>query len=333
MASTQEHMNFATFLSYHGTTVADPLLYRYAESYDSFTQFRLNIPYISTDKAFIQWMQQQQIHNQTNTYLNETPVYPYQTTAPINIEPVVVSTTSTSTTSVLESSNANDNVTNQLVSEYLDDDIQHIINLDPTLLEQPTKSIASPDSPTLSTSSFLSTSSSPPPPELRSFPTLPPPSSSPPPPYTSTTMETPLPIARKDLNIIKEHQTAEKKKRKRVANIIPQQQKEQKKRKSGRPSTQETLTRIANDEINTDQISSQELILLAMDGSEKKKKTILTCSTKNIELFYLKQYTSYNYIGEARKKALDIVREQKTILENLLNIEKMIAQGIELSKK
>ena len=332
MASAQAHIDFTTFLSYHGTTVSDPLLYRYAELYDNFTQFRFGIPYTSTDKAFIQWMRQSQQNStlSTTTYLNEIPVYPCQITTHSNTEPVVVSATSTSTTSVLESSNTTDNAINQLVSEYLDDDIQHIINLESSL-EQPTKPIASPDSPTLSLSSLSTISTSSPPPELQSFPILtpPPPSSSPPPPYTST-METP--IGRKDLSAMKEYNAEKKKNRKRIANILPQQQKA-KKRKSGRPSTQETLTRIANDEIDTDKISTQKLILRALDGSEKKKKTILTCSTKSIELFYLKQFTSYNFIGELRKKALDNIKEQKNILENLLNIEKMITQGIELKKK
>jgi hypothetical protein len=269
MASAQTHMDYATSLGYHGTTVGDPLLFRYAELYDNFTQYRFSIPYTSTDKAFIQWMRQNQQNNSTlstATYLNEIPVYPCQITTHSNTEPVVVSTTSTSTTSVLESSNTSDNAINQLVSEYLDDDIQHMISLESSL-EQPTKPIASPDSPTLSLSSLSTISSASHPPELLSFPIIPPPSSSPPPPYTST-MEQP-PIARKDISTMKE--AAEKKKRKRIANILPQQQKAAaaKKRKSGRPSTQETLTRIANDEIDTDKIS---FYVLWMDQKRKRKQ-------------------------------------------------------------
>jgi rhamnose utilization protein RhaD (predicted bifunctional aldolase and dehydrogenase) len=81
-------------------------------------------------------------------------------------------------------------------------------------------------------------------------------------------MEQP-PIARKDISTMKE--AAEKKKRKRIANILPQQQKAAaaKKRKSGRPSTQETLTRIANDEIDTDKIS---FYVLWMDQKRKRKQ-------------------------------------------------------------
>ena len=105
---------------------------------------------------------------------------------------------------------------------------------------------------------------------------------------------------KKDIIAMKEEHD-QKNKRKRTANIPPLQQ-TQKKRKSGRPSMIETLTRIANDKNDNDQISSQNLILRAIDGSEKKKKTILTCSKKSIELYYLKQYGCYDFIGDLRKK-------------------------------
>jgi hypothetical protein len=204
-------MDFATFLSYHGTTISDQLLYRYAEMYDNFTQFRYSMPYISTDKAFIKWMQQnQQTSALPATYLSEIPIFPCQITTHSNNEPVVVSTTSTSTTAVIESSSTHtDQAVNQLVSEYLDDDIQHIMSLEP--LEQPTKPADSPDSPTLSLSSLSTISTSPPPPpELQNFPTLPSVLNiSPPPPYTSTMAE-PLVTPRKDINVMKEYE-AEKK--------------------------------------------------------------------------------------------------------------------------
>jgi hypothetical protein len=333
MASLQEHMTFATFLGYHGTTISDPLLYRYAELYDNFTQFRLSIPQTSTDKSFIKWMQQTAAPS--TTYLNEISIYPNQIPTHINTEPVVVSTTATSTTAVIERSHniqLEDDHVNQLVSEYLDEDIQHqILKLES--LEQPIPTINSPDSPTLSLSS-LSTIS--PPPELQGFPLSSPPEPQsfplppPPPPSYNSAMAEPY-TTRKDMSVMKEEYEDKKNKRKRVANISPQQQKP-KKRKSGRPSTNETLTRIANDQTENDQISSQDLILRALDGSEKKKKTILTCSTKSIELYYLKQFSCYNFVGELRKKARDTIKEQKNILENLLYMAKMITQGIEPKK-
>jgi hypothetical protein len=317
-------MSFATFLGYHGTTVSDPLLYRYAELYDSFTQFRYSIPQASIDKAFIKWMQQTATLP-TATYLNEPPVYPPQNLT--HIEPIVVSTTPTSTTTVIESSN--NQAINSLISEYLDDDIHNQLTTFGSLdqhTEPPPPPVNPPDSPTLSLSSLSTISPSPP--ELQSLPILPP-LPSPTPSYIAT-MAQPL-IPKKDMAIMKEeHDTNQKNKRKRVANITPQQQQKPKKRKSGRPSIAETLTRIANNEqTENDQISSQDLILRALDGSEKKKKTILTCSTKSIELYYLKQYAYYDFVGELRKNALDTIREQKKILEKLLHIEKLITQGIE----
>jgi hypothetical protein len=118
-------------------------------------------------------------------------------------------------------------------------------------------------------------------------------------------------------------------KRNRVANIMPQLGK----RAAGRPSTHKTLTKIANDEINNDKISSQNLILRCLDGTEKKKKTILTCSQDNIELYNAKQFSCYKFLGELRKKALDNIKEQKSILEHILYIEKMVTQNIERKKK
>jgi hypothetical protein len=131
---------------------------------------------------------------------------------------------------------------------------------------------------------------------------------------------------------MKEYETEKKKKRKRVANISPQQQPPAK-RRSGRPSTNETLTKLANNEFDNNQISTQNLILRALDGSEKKKKTILTCSTENIELYNLKQFSCYEFLGDLRKKALDNIKEQKYMLEHILYIEKMVTQNIERKKK
>jgi hypothetical protein len=318
MASQLEHMTLTTFLGYHGTTVSDPLIGRYAEMYDNFTLFRYSIPQVSIDKAFIKWMQQ----NATlpATYLNEISC-PYQFSTQMN-EPIVVSTTPTSITTVLESGKQ---AVQSLIAEYLDDDNQHPFY---EFKEQPTTPpVNSPDSPTLSLSPLSTITPSPP--ELQSLPILQTPLSLEPPSYISPMAANQL-APKKDLIAMKEEH--DQKKRKRTANIQPQQQQKPKKRKSGRPSTLETLTRIANDKNENDQISSQDLILRALDGSEKKKKTILTCSSKSIQLYYLKQYGCYDFIGDLRKKALDMINEQKNILKKLLHIEQMVTQAIEPCK-
>ena len=130
------------------------------------------------------------------------------------------------------------------------------------------------------------------------------------------------------------YETEKKNKQKHTANIQPTQHAPKpKKRRSGRPTNNETLTKLANDELDNNKISSQYLILHAIDGSEKKKKTILTCSTENIELYNLKQFSCYEFLGEIRKKALDIIKEQKSVLEHVLYIEKMVTQNIERKKK
>ena len=345
MASHLEHMSLTTFLGYHGTTVADPLIGRYAEMYDNFTVYRYNVPQISIDKAFIKWLQQ----NVTlpAIYSNQTSC-PYQLPTQ-NHEPIVVSATPISTTTVIESSNQ---AVQSLIAEYLDDEPFY------KLSEQPTTPPANSPDATLSLSSLSTTPS--PPPEPQDLPLLQTPlafqsssqtaqtpllSFEPP---TTHSQQTPLPpliynnpqtpvsmtanqlAPKKDLTAMKEEH--EQKKRKRTANIQPQQQQKSRKRKSGRPSTVDTLTRIANDKNDNDYIYSQDLILRALDGSEKKKKTILTCSDKSIELYYLKQYGCYDFIADLRKKALDTIKEQKNILEKLLHIEQMVTQGIEPSK-
>ena len=154
MASQLEHMTFVTFLGYHGTTVSDPLISHYAEMYDGFTIFRYGIPQVSIDKAFIKWMQQ--TTTLPATYSNEISCPSTQ----IN-EPIAVSTTPTSITTVLESSNQ---AVHSLIAEYLDDD-----NSFCKFEEQPT--VNSPDSSTLSLSP-LSTETPSPPPELQSLPLL-----------------------------------------------------------------------------------------------------------------------------------------------------------------
>jgi hypothetical protein len=75
----------------------------------------------------------------------------------------------------------------------------------------------------------------------------------------------------KDISAMMEHET-QKKKRKRTANIQPIPHPDKPKRKrSGRPTSNETLTRIAN-ELDSNELTTQNLILRALDGSEKRKK-------------------------------------------------------------
>ena len=134
----------------------------------------------------------------------------------------------------------------------------------------------------------------------------------------------------KDISAMIQHNEEKKQKRKRTANVQPIPK--PKIKRSGRPTSGEALTKIAN-ELDSNELSTQSLILLALDGSEKKKKTILTCSKETIELYNLKQFSCYDFLGEARKKALDTIKEQKTILEHILYIEKIVTQHVEEKKK
>ena len=310
MSAIRTHINFTTFLNYHGTTNADPLLFNYIQAFDDFCKFQADHYFQSADQAFIKW--NLQCHT-APLLLTGIPTFPQQTMANDNTLPVVVSTTSTSTTTLM-----NENNTEQLeplAEEYLDDDIRQLLKPMENFVNSPTSS-----------------SSISPPPELQSFPLaepldfcnllLPPP---PPPPLS------PKPKG-KDINAMMQYES-EKKKRKRTANIHPTQRPIKPKRKrSGRPTTNEALTKIAN-ELDNNQLSPQDLILRAIDGSEKKKKTILTCNTESIELNNLKQFSCYEFLGGVRKKALDVIKEQKNILEHILYIEKIVTTHIEQKKK
>jgi hypothetical protein len=323
-------MDFATFLDYHGTTIADSLLAHYIDLFDHFCQFQFDNPYVgSVDKAFIKWKREYQPTSTLNvSHLDKMPMFPYPSIASNNIPPVIVSATSTTTTALINENNQKtEQAVNQLMADYLDDDIHQLLNIEPIL--------NSINSPTSSTSS----ASISPPPELTSFPPdhtdifspQPQPTPSPPPPPPISPEPPATPVARKDISLMKKQETGKKKKRKRVANISPQQQQPPAK-KNGRPSMNATLTKLANNEFDNNQISTQNLILRALDGSEKKKKTILTCSTESIELYNLKQFSCYEFLGDLRKKVLDTIKEQKYMLEHILYIEKMVTQNIERKK-
>jgi hypothetical protein len=319
MSSIRTHINFSTFLNYHGTTNADPLLCSYVEAFDNFCKFQSDYFFQSANEAFIRWNLQ---YRQTPLQLTEIPTFPSQTMASNNTLPVVVSSTSTSTTTLVNENNTDHQIA-QLTEEYLDDDIRHILKPMDTF----------PISPTSSSSSFPASIS--PPPELQCFPLLTdpvdlcnlmvPPSQPPPPPPPSA----PLKPMGKDISAMIQH-NEEKKTKKRTANVQPIPK--PKRKRPGRPTSDETLTKIAN-ELDSNDLSTQNLILLALDGSEKKKKTILTCSKETIELYNLKQFSCYDFLGEARKKALDTIKEQKTILEHILYIEKIVTQHVEEKKK
>jgi hypothetical protein len=310
MTAIRTHINFATFLNYHGTTNADPLLFNYIQAFDDFCKFQADHYFQSADQAFIKWNLQ---YHTAPLLLTEISTFPQQTMANDNTLPVVVSTTSTSTTTLIDENHTEQ--IEQLAEEYLDDDMRQLLKPMENFVNSPTSSLSSIS----------------PPPELQHFPLaepldfcnllLPPP---PPPP-------TPKPKG-KDINALIQHES-EKKKRKRTANIQPTQHPAKPKRKrSGRPTTNEALTRIAN-ELDNNQLSPQNLILRALDGSEKKKKTILTCNTEDIELYNLKQFSCYEFLGDVRKKALDVIKEQKNILEHILYIEKIVAHHVEPKKK
>ena len=192
MALIRTHIDFSTFLNYHGTTTADPLLFNYIQAYDDFCKFQADHYFQSANEAFIKWNLQ---YRTEPMLLTELSTFPAQTMANNNTLPIVVSSTSTSTTTLV---NENEQI-KQLTEEYLDDDIRHILKPMSNFTNSPTSS-----------------SSISPPPELQCFPLTDPVDLcnllAPPPPPPPTPPPTPKPMG-KDISAMMQYES-EKKKRK-----------------------------------------------------------------------------------------------------------------------
>ncbi|CAB4009174.1 Hypothetical predicted protein [Paramuricea clavata] len=100
-------------------------------------------------------------------------------------------------------------------------------------------------------------------------------------------------------------------KRKRVEHVQPRQ--------AGRPTREETLIRIGDEQNNMEalQLSSRELILPGSGDENKKSRTILTKCKQNIVVETHKQYLTYDLFADNRKKALETIREQRDTLSKI----------------
>ena len=97
-------------------------------------------------------------------------------------------------------------------------------------------------------------------------------------------------------------------------------------RSVGRPTRSEVLTKIVNESSDKDdlQIYSQELILTANDGTEKKRKTILTKYGKNIECRTNKQFNAFDLVTDKGKKALEKIKKLNQTESLLIEATKKI---------
>jgi hypothetical protein len=107
-------------------------------------------------------------------------------------------------------------------------------------------------------------------------------------------------------------QRSNKNKRKRVETPLPRQ--------VGRPTTNEALIKIDGEEDDTAilQLNCRELTL-STTGCEsvKKSKTILTKCKHDIIVTTNKQFLTYELFADARRKALDIIKEQRDMLQKI----------------
>jgi hypothetical protein len=93
----------------------------------------------------------------------------------------------------------------------------------------------------------------------------------------------------------------------------------------GRPTKDDALLREANNNDDSDnnnaQMAMREVQLFFHNGTVRKKIKILTKYPENIKCFAIKHYTSYEYVANERKKALEKIKELRTTLKSLQYIE------------
>jgi hypothetical protein len=107
--------------------------------------------------------------------------------------------------------------------------------------------------------------------------------------------------------------TPPKRKRKRTTNVLG----------SGRPTNDQTMLRIANaqDDDHDEALVVKQLLLLSSSGEIRKKTTIYTKNPEDIKCYAIKHYNSFSHIAEQRKSVLDIIKKQRTVLEQLAYLE------------
>lgn len=90
---------------------------------------------------------------------------------------------------------------------------------------------------------------------------------------------------------------------------------------SGRPTNDQALIKIANEHEEDDTLSCRQLLLLSSTGEIRKKTSIYTKHTSDIKCFAIKHYSSWCLIAEQRKEALETIKKQRLLLEQLGYIE------------
>jgi hypothetical protein len=97
-------------------------------------------------------------------------------------------------------------------------------------------------------------------------------------------------------------------------------------RQVGRPTTTETLIKIdGEDDLETLQLHNRELILNGTTvNGEKKSKPVLTKCKTNITVNTKKQYLTYELFADTRRKALEIIKEQRDILQKVNAAESVL---------
>ncbi|CAB4039407.1 Hypothetical predicted protein [Paramuricea clavata] len=301
MASPQQQQDLKLFFEYQDIVESDPNRLYYVQKFTDFQFFRLNNPkYLSFDKAYIKWLQLPNYR----TMASNTSIIGQQPT--FFNDPLPPAYTTTTAANLYNNYYHNDllNIINPLNPNTLlpnNDEVEYLMNETTEVLESSSDNQTPPTSPTIST----------PPPAP---PPLPPRRT----PLKNDIQQTSALVSiGKNIKNLKENL----KNRKRKAQ-----------NKSGRPNKHVHLTRIANDQADEEKITSQDLILYALDGTEKKHKMILTTNDENIETYNVKHYQCYLQLAEEREQALERIKTDKDKLEKLCYLEKFTLEALKNRK-
>jgi hypothetical protein len=90
---------------------------------------------------------------------------------------------------------------------------------------------------------------------------------------------------------------------------------------SGRPTNDNALMKLANEHEVDDTLSCRQLLLLSSTQEIRKKTTIYTKHPADLRCFAIKHYSSFCHIAEQRKEALETIKKQRMLLEQLAYIE------------
>jgi hypothetical protein len=339
MATPTGNPDFIMFVNFMGVDLSMDNMTVFTDLFVNFTGFIPQFPCNTLAEKFILWKryyddyvtQQNQLTN--NNTFNTAPKDPRQLKpqnkietklAVLNTEDYAFQNFTFESTKPKETQSPNHNVQTAYEMDNIEVLEENII-ITPTVLPQvittPEPSYASPQRP-------------------------------PPPPYNSptttttavATIHTPPPHRGKNLQQMKLIHTENKpqrptpKKRKRKPEPVVEQEEEEEERvpmgaiPPGRPTKDVALIRDAKNEDSGNDDDSQyglvDVHLLSGSGTIRKKLKLLTKNEGDVKCFAIRHYAAIEYIAEKKKKAFNIIKQQRQKLKKLNYLEQNTLKDI-----